>query len=167
VPETRANVRLFEEFYAPMLATYPEASKKLVFNEALKRVLNALVGDLIGETHRRVEQAGAISLDAIRHAPQRLAAFSPAMEELRLEAKRYLYARLYNAPDLARDHEEAEQVIATLFHAWAADPALLPPSHASQIDEEGAPRVVADYIAGMTDQYIQARYAEWKNSERE
>jgi dGTPase len=166
VPEIRASVQLFEEFYAPMLATYPEASEKLVFNEALKRVLNALVGDLIGETHRRVEQAGAISLDAIRRAPGRLAAFSPAMEELRLEAKRYLYAHLYNAPDLARDHQEAEQVIATLFHAWVADPALLPPSHASQIDEEGAPRVVADYIAGMTDQYIQARYAEWKNSER-
>jgi dGTPase len=161
LPGARAKVRLFEEFYTPMRARYAEAPEKLVFNEALKRMLNALVDDLIAETRRRVEQAGATTLDAIRCASQRLAAFSPRMEELRLEAKRYLYANLYNAPELARDHEEAERVIATLFKAWVADPALLPPSHAAQIEEEGAPRVVADYIAGMTDQYILGHYQAW------
>ena len=159
--ETRAGVQLFEEFHAPVQARYPEAAEKLVFNEALKRMLNALVGDLIDETRRRAERAGADTLEAIRRAPHRLAAFSPAMEELRLEAKRYLYAHLYNAPDLAPDHDEAEQVIATLFHVWVANPGLLPPSYASQIDEEGAPRVVADYIAGMTDQYIFSHYQAW------
>jgi dGTPase len=161
LPETRTGSRLFEEFYAPMRAKYPDAAEKLVVNEAMKRVLNALVDDLINETRRRVEQAGATTLDAIRSAPQRLAAFSPAMEELRLEAKSYLYGHLYNAPELTRDHADAEQVITTLFRAWVADPALLPPSHAVQVDEEGAPRVVADYIAGMTDQYILSHYQAW------
>jgi dGTPase len=162
LPGARAEVRLFEQFYTPMQTKYPDKAEKLVFNEALKRMLNALVDDLIAETLRRVEQAGATMLEAVRCAPERLVAFSPAMEELRLEAKRYLYARLYNAPELQRDHEEAALVIRTLFHAWVADPALLPPAHLSQIAAEGAPRVVADYIAGMTDQYILARYAEWK-----
>jgi dGTPase len=166
VAETRAEVRLFEEFYAPMRAKYADAPEKLVFNEALKRVLNALVDDLIAETRRRVEQIGATNLEAIRRAPQRLAAFSPAMEELRVEAKQFLNAHLYNAPELEHDHDEAEQVIATLFRAWVNNPGLLPQSHAAQIDEQGAPRVVADYIAGMTDQYILARYDEWKSSER-
>ena len=159
--DTRAGVRLFEEFYAPMRAAYADSADKLVFNEALKRVLNALVDDLIAETKRRVEAAGATTLEDIRAAPERLAAFSPQMEELRLEAKRYLYANLYNSAELARDHEEAEQVIAELFRAWVTDPALLPPSHAARIDEEGAPRVVADYIAGMTDQYILSHYEAW------
>jgi dGTPase len=125
-------------------------------------MLNALVGDLIEETCRRVHEFQAFTLEAIRHAPERLAAFSAPMEELRLEAKRYLYARLYHAPELERDHEEAEHVIATLFHAWVQNPGLLPPSHASEVVVEGAPRVVADYIAGMTDLYILTRYAEWK-----
>jgi len=156
--ETRAGIRLFEGFYAPMRKKYPDAAEKLVFNEALKRVLNALVDDLIAETRRRLEQAGAATLDDIRRAPERLAAFSPGMEELRLEAKRYLYEHLYNAPELTRDHQEAAQVIATLFRTWVDKPALLPPSHAAQIDGEGAPRVVADYIAGMTDQYILSHY---------
>jgi dGTPase len=157
----RANVRLFEEFYAPMLKKYPETPEKLVFNEALKRMLNALVDDLIAETARGVEQTGAATLEAVRRAPARLVAFSPEMEELRLEAKRYLYANLYNAPELKRDHAEAELVITTLFRAWVADPALLPTAHVSEIEAEGAPRVVGDYIAGMTDQYILSQYRAW------
>ena len=158
LPEARADVRLFDQFYAPMRTKYPDTNEKLVFNEGLKRMLNALVGDLIAETIRRVEQAKATTLEAVRRAPERLVAFSPAMEELRLEAKRFLYAHLYNAPELQRDHEEAETVIRTLFRAWVTDPTLLPAAHLSQIAAEGAPRVVADYIAGMTDQYILAHY---------
>jgi dGTPase len=144
-----------------MQAKYPDTAQKLVFNEALKRMLNALVDDLLEETARRVERAGATTLEAVRRAPERLVAFSPAMEELRLEAKRYLYAELYNAPDLKRDHDEAELVIKTLFHAWVADPLLLPPGNQAEIASEGAPRVVADYLAGMTDQYILAHYKAW------
>ena len=156
--ETRAGVRLFEEFYAPMRSRFSGSAEKLVFNEALKRMLNALVDDLIAETRRRVEWTGARTLEDIRNAPERLAAFSPQTEDLRMEAKRYLYAHLYNSPELARDHEEAAQVIAALFQAWVADPALLPPAHTARIAEEGAPRVVADYIAGMTDQYTFNHY---------
>jgi len=161
LPSTRANVRLLEQFYAPMRTRYRDAAEKLVFNEALKRMLNALVDDLIAETTRRVELARATTLETVRRAPARLVAFSPAMEELRLEAKSYLYAHLYNAPELERDHEEAELVIRTLFRAWVTDPTLLPPAHLSEIPAEGAARVVADYIAGMTDQYILAHYQAW------
>jgi dGTPase len=161
LPEARAGVRLFEQFYDPMKTKYADAPPKLVFNEALKRMLNALVDDLIAETARRVNECGATTLEAIRHAPSRLVAFSAGMEDLRLEAKRFLYAHLYEAPELKRDHQEASLVVRTLFEAWVADPDLLPPSYASQIASEGAPRVVADYIAGMTDQYILGRYQTW------
>ena len=158
----REGVRLFEQFYAPMEAKYSGVATKLVFNEALKRMLNALVDDLIRETTRRVETAGITSLEEVRHASARLVGFSGAMEEQRLEAKRYLYANLYNSPELERDHEEAEYVVKTLFDAWVADPLLLPAAHLAEIAVERTPRVVADYIAGMTDQYILAKYREWQ-----
>lgn len=157
----RAGVRLFERFYEPMETKYPRVSTKLVFNEALKRMLNALVDDLLAETTRRVEAAGIATLEAVRRAPERLVAFSAEMEALRMEAKRYLYANLYNAPELERDHAEAEHVTKTLFHAWVEDPLLMPGAHLAEIAADGAPRVVADYIAGMTDQYAMARYREW------
>jgi dGTPase len=162
----RASVTLFEQFYAPMKEKYPEAREKLVSNEALKRMLNALVGDLIEETQLRVKVAGAATLDGVRQAMGRLVAFSPPMEKLRLEAKRYLYAHLYHSPELERDHEEADKVTTTLFHAWVENPRLLPPSHAAEAEAEGAPRVVADYIAGMTDAYILKRYNDWIESKK-
>lgn len=160
--DIRRHVRLFEQFFVPMAAEYPNAPAKLVFNEALKRVLNALVNDLIAETARRVSAAGATTLEDIRNAPQRLAGFSPEMEELRLEAKRYLYANLYHCEELARDHEEAARVIAELFEAWTVNPSLLPPSYESRVQQEGAARVAADYIAGMTDNFIMAQDAEFR-----
>jgi dGTPase len=161
--DIRRNVHLFERFYVPMAAMYPGAPAKLVFNEALKRVLNALVDDLIAETCGSVSVAEITTLDDIRNHPRRLAAFSSEMEALRLEAKRYLYANLYNCNELAYDHNEAARVITELFQAWTRDPLLLPQSYATRVQEEGAPRVVADYIAGMTDNFILAQYADWRS----
>jgi dGTPase len=161
--EIRENVRLFERFYVPMATKYPDAPSKLVFSEALKRVLNALVDDLIAETKRQVSVAGITTLEGIRNAPHRLASFSSQTEELRLEAKRYLYASLYNCAELTHDHQEAARVITELFEAWTRDPSLLPASYVSLVSEEGAPRVVADYIAGMTDNFILKQYADWRS----
>jgi putative nucleotidyltransferase with HDIG domain len=129
-----------------------------LFNEALKRMLNALVGDLLDETVRQVEHAGAWSLDAVRHAGRRLVSFSPEMEQARLDAKRYLYTHLYDSEALARDHSMADAVVRDLFHLWVANPSLLPASYQARIrdhgGEESAARVTSDYIAGMTDGFI-------------
>jgi dGTPase len=160
--DIRRHVRLFEQFFVPMKDTYPDAPQKLVFHEALKRVLNALVDDLIAETGRQVREHSVTSLEQVRNAPERLVRFSTGMEGLRMEAKHYLYANLYNCEELARDHEEATRIIHGLFDAWTTHPELLPSGYASRVAEEGAPRVVADYIAGMTDNFIFAQYENFK-----
>ena len=155
----RAHVPLYARFEAPMQAAHPLAAEKLVFNEALKRMLNALVGDLIAEVTRKVSAHGLASLEKIRAWPERLATFSPEMEAERREAKRYLYQHLYNAEELQADHATAERVVQELYTRWTRNPSLLPPSYSAEIAEFGASRVVADYIAGMTDQFILAQYA--------
>jgi dGTPase len=164
VESVRAHLSLFETFYAPMARLYAGAPDKLIFNEALKRMLDALAGDLIETSCQAVEASGIHSLAEVRAAPHRLASFSPAVEAQRIEAKRYLYAHLYNSAELERDHQMAEEVIHSLFAAWVADPALLPPGYSARVATEGAPRVVADYLAGMTDPYILAQYTDWKLS---
>ena len=126
----------------------------MLFHESLKRMLNALVNDLVGTTHRRVVEGGVHSLAAVRHARHRLAGFSAEMEQRRQEAKQYLLQELYHAQYLERDHALAEEIIAGLFQHWMQNPLQLPVSHETQIASEGAPRVIADYIAGMTDQFI-------------
>ena len=117
-------------------------------------MLNSLADDLVAEIGRRVRAAGITDLRGIRTAPERLAVFSAEMERLRRQAKEFLYRNLYLCEDLRRGHEQAEQVIADLFHAWMARPDLLPPGYASQVGETDPPRVIADYIAGMTDHFI-------------
>jgi len=150
----RAEVSLFERYYAPLERAYPDALAKLKFNEAVKSMLNALVTDLAETTAAHVETHDLRTLDAIRHWPERIGTFSPEMEALRLEAKRFLYQNLYLSEDLAGSHDEATEVVHQLFHYWISHPDALPASYTAQIEEQGAPRVIADYIAGMTDSFI-------------
>jgi dGTPase len=156
----RANVTLFERFYEPLHTEFPEALSKLKFNESVKGMLNALVSDLIYETGLRVRSNRIASLEDIRNYRERICAFSAPMEELRMEAKRFLYQHLYLGDDLRQAHTEAAAVIQDLFEYWMEDPARLPPGYAAQAKEEGAARVVADYLAGMTDSYILQLHAE-------
>jgi dGTPase len=154
VKQIRTGVSLFERYFAPIAAAHPGAPEKLLFQETLKLMLNALADDLVAEIRRRVEEFGVQDLAGIRRVPERLAAFSTEMETLRHEAKDFLYQNLYLCEDLKRGHRQAAEVIADLFAAWMTDPALLPPAYLSQVDREGAPRVIADYIAGMTDHFV-------------
>jgi dGTPase len=155
LPQIRDGVPLFRRFHDAVLAQYPNATAKLSANEALRRVLNHLVTDLLTETAARVQALGATTLDQIRRAPSRLASLSPPVEALRAQAKQFLYDNLYNAPLMEESHAHAAQVVQSLFAALVADPAQLPADHQAEIPTQGLARTVADYIAGMTDSYIQ------------
>jgi dGTPase len=157
----RRHVRIFHESLLLAEREFPAAPQNLLANEALKKMLNTLVGDLIRETARRVNAGGIVTLEDVRRSPQRLVAFSPQMEELRREAKLHLYTALYSSEELQRDLQEAAMVVRNLFTFWVNDPSRLPAANQSQIPEHGVPRVVADYIAAMTDNYILLQYAEW------
>lgn len=156
--DLRQNVSLFAQFYRKVADRRPNAPPRLLFNEALKRMMNALVDDLIVTTYKRVTTRGVQSLAEVRCTQERLAAFSPAMESQRKEAKQYLYTHLYHADDLEQGHRLADEVIAGLFQHWMRHPGDLPDSQEVQISAEGAPRVIADYIAGMTDNYISEQW---------
>ncbi len=153
--EVRAAIPLFRGFHDAALQNYPAAAPRLVVYETLRNMLNALVTDLMNEVRIRVKALGAATLAEIRRAPQRLAVLSPEMESARVEAKAFLYANLYNSPGMEEVHAHAGQVVLELFAAFMADPTLLPADHQAQIPTQGLARTVADYIAGMTDSYIE------------
>jgi len=152
--QVREAVPLFRGFHDAALASYQSAAPKVVVYEALRRVLNVLVTDLIEEVRARVTALGATTLEEIRRAPARLAALSPRMEAARVMMKDFLYASLYNSPGQEHVHAQAEKVIVELFAALMAEPGLMPEDHQAQIPSEGLARTVTDYIAGMTDSYI-------------
>jgi dGTPase len=160
----RNHIPLFADFYQKAQQEFPAAEPHLLSNEALKQMLNALVTDLMRQSAGQVRELGIRTLQELRHAPHRLAQLSPEMEEARRHTKTYLYANLYQSDELEVEHAHAETVVKSLFAAWTQDPELLPPDHLARVPEEGAARIVADYIAGMTDTYIEQAWITWQST---
>ena len=155
LPHVLEHVPLVAEFFQQAQLHYPAAATNLLSNEALKQMLNALATDLVKQSARELQSKQIETLEDLRNAPDRVARLSTSMEEMRREAKSYLYKNLYQAPALDAEHEHASEVIQTLFAAWTENPSLLPPDHQARIPDEGLARTVADYLAGMTDLYIE------------
>ena len=156
--EIREGVPVFERFFREVEQIFPEAPDKLKFNEALKRVLNRLVDDLITNTRSRLTQYGIRTLDDVRHHRERLAAFSSAVDDERKQAKEFLYENLYFSPALAEEKDDAERIVGELFTLWMEHPEALPHNYQEKTKEDTLPRVICDYIAGMTDNFIIEQY---------
>jgi dGTPase len=155
VPQIRERLRVFDRFYREVEVEHGNTPEKLKFNEALKRMLNRFVTDLIEKTRRRVDGAGVTSSEDVRRWPERLAGFSVEVDAERSEAKRFLYEALYNAKVLRPEKRRAERIVTEVFSALVARPENLPSSHQEKAQREKRVRVVCDYIAGMTDHYIE------------
>jgi len=158
--EIREGIPAFERCYHEIEQIYPDAPDKLKFNEALKHILNRFVGDLITNTRTRLQQAKIQTLDDVRSHPERLAAFSPAVESERKQSKNFLYENLYYSPSLAGEKEDAERVVGELFTFWMDHPEALPRNYRDKVEkkEDSLPLVICDYIAGMTDNFIFEQY---------
>jgi len=166
IAHIRENVAILGRCYRAVEAGHPGVEEKYLFHEALQLMQNMLTDDLITNTRANAKAIGAETLEDIRRYPSRLAVFSPQAEAERLEEKRYLYETLYTCPHLEREHDKAEEVVTALFDYWISDPEELPQGYFEEIEMEGLARVVADYIAGMTDSFILEQYALIKRAVR-
>ncbi|MGV3653997.1 MAG: deoxyguanosinetriphosphate triphosphohydrolase [Noviherbaspirillum sp.] len=147
------------DFYArhrrEVEAAFPGASGRRAVNETLRRMINALVVDLITTSRQRIAEAGVASADDVRNAPA-LAGFSAAMQQEALLLKRFLRANLYQHYQVNRMTSKARRIIRDLFNGFMEEPELLPPDYQAPAGPDGRARqarMVADYIAGMTDRY--------------
>ncbi len=122
----REGVPVFDRFYREADKAYPNAMEKLKFNEAVKRILDRMVGDLIRNLQLQIRDAGFRSLEDVRAYPKRIATFTPEVEEERRGAKKFLYQNLYFSAALDPEKNDAERVIRQLFEFWIAEPEKLP-----------------------------------------
>jgi len=159
VRHIREHVSILRRSYESVRLAHPEAEDKYVFHDALQAMQKTLVLDLIKTTRENVAAVGAKSLRDIRQCGRRLAVFSAQAEAERMEEKRYLYDTLYTCAELELEHAKAGEVVTELFEYWVNEPEELPEAYFAEIESEGLARVVADYIAGMTDNFILLQYA--------
>ena len=172
--EQLQGVNLFANFCADALHDYPRLTGRRLLFEAIRRMLSAQVDDVLAATQKALKQAAPATADEARQCPA-LVCFSSGMAAKSAELKRFLFANLYRHQQVLATTETAKDVIRDLFNAYVADPAQMPPAHAIRLDGQGdksqqgeqgphkslctnppalkKERVVADYIAGMTDRF--------------
>ncbi|PPQ31849.1 deoxyguanosinetriphosphate triphosphohydrolase [Rhodopila globiformis] len=125
-------------------------------HEMLRRVINALVTDLIAETRRCLASLDPDSPDAIRRSKQRVVAFSPAMADANQAIKDFLFARMYRHWRVNRMTNKARRLTEGVFRILHDNPTLLPDDWRPRAGAGGMQRsavTVCDYVAGMTDRF--------------
>lgn len=153
------GVPVFARFFGEVKKLYPDAAPKLQFNEALRRILDRWVGDLIQSTKSQLEDG--TTLDEVRLKPIRIVGLSFEAEIERRQTKEFLYKNLYSCSSLEPEKESAERIITDLFELWMKYPEKLPVSYQEKAGSEPLARVICDYIAGMTDPYIYEQYEKY------
>ncbi|MBG6071874.1 MULTISPECIES: deoxyguanosinetriphosphate triphosphohydrolase [unclassified Polaromonas] len=161
--EQLEDVPLFSRYRRETLAVYPRLQGRRLLFETIRRMLSAQVYDVIDASGRALAQAAPINVLAVRqHAG--LVCFSDEMALQSTSLKRFLLQNLYRHPQVVQTTQAAQQVVRDLFDAYMTDPAQMPQAHIDRFDRfdnrdgrqaAGAipERVVADYIAGMTDRF--------------
>jgi dGTPase len=158
--EELRDVRVFARFHAAVVEKYPDISTRRQLYETIRRMVDFLVSDLIVQSQHNIDGAKVNSIDEVRSQPQSLIALSADALEQHQELKRFLRTKLYNHPKVRDVMDEARATLKTLFEAYMKDSKRLPLEHqqlALRADAAGGiaarARVVADYVAGMTDRF--------------
>lgn len=152
------EVDLWRQNFSLIRNRYPAVKEKILIRATIRELINQMVSDLIDYSGAQIRNSGIKSFEEVLRYnadDQRppLIAFSPAMDERVKELKKFLFRNLYRHADVIRMNERAHLIITRIFDFVHADPKMLPPDYYSRISEIGAPRVIADFIAGMTDRY--------------
>ena len=129
--------------------------------ELVRRLMSAIISDLLEETRQRLDRLAPRSVHEIRVADAATAAFSPAMAKNVTELKAWLFSHMYRHPRVMQSMAQAKLVISELFRAFQAEPALLPANWAGACagaSDAARVSIVRDYIAGMTDRFALSEF---------
>ncbi|MGH1376266.1 MAG: deoxyguanosinetriphosphate triphosphohydrolase [Alphaproteobacteria bacterium] len=139
---------------------YPRIEERYLIQEMKRDMIGVMVDDVLTETRKRLEQVKPQSPDDIRNAGMQIVAFSPQMYEEVQVLRKFLYNRMYRHFTINRIWLKVERIVGDLFEAFHKNYQLFPDNwqrrveEAEAVDNERArARIVADYIAGMTDRY--------------
>lgn len=152
---------LFERHYREVHRRYPDLEDRRLIYEIIRRMIGTVVTDLIEETRRRIDEQQPRSIDDVRNARTALVSMSDGVYEQHVSLKKFLNKHLYRHEKKLEMTRKVQVVIRELFAAYSADIQLMPEEFAAAAadeDEAGRARVVADYIAGMTDRYALAAH---------
>jgi len=151
-----SDVPLVGPVFAEVKAAYPGLDEHRLIHEAVRRMIGAVVEDVIVESRGRLADAGCQTGDEIRQLGRPVVSFSETMQAHDTDLKRFLFERMYRHYKVNRMASKARRVVRELFALLVEEPQCLPGVWYRQCDAPKShvtARVVADYIAGMTDRF--------------
>jgi len=159
------EINLFEEHYRVVKDLYPQLSERRATHEIIRRMINCLVGDLIETSKQNLVSISPSSIEDVRQYSSAIIMFSEQMIAMNLELKQFLRNNLYSHFRVYRMSKKAHHIVEKLFDAFINDTKLLANEYRrkakimeSSDGDVGRARIVADYVAGMTDRYAISEY---------
>ena len=161
--ETLTSVEFFREQHAAVRARWPALTGRRVVHETIRAMINRQATDLLVTSRAAIDAASPRSVDDVRGHRSGLVRFSSAMLEQHRELKQLLGRRLYRHYRVFRMSMKAQRIVKDLFDVFFDTPRALPHDTQRRIEEQGGgeserARLVADYVAGMTDRFAIAEY---------
>ena len=154
--EDLANIPLVGEMFACVAKAHPGIDKSRLIHESVRELIGHMISDLVRETRKRIAEFNPLSPEMVRHLGCPLVSFSEEMREYDRALKRFLFTNMYRHYKVNRMTSKARRVVRDLFALLLAEPECLPTEWRIKCNGAGHPvtaRLVADYIAGMTDRF--------------
>jgi dGTPase len=151
-----ADLPLVGPAFRTMRERYGDIERRRLIHVAVSQMIGAMVEDLLDETRRRLADREVRSVEDIRALDRPVAAFSEELAAADRAVKAFLQENMYRHHRVNRMTSKARRVVGEMFDLLFAEPELLPAEWrgpAEQKDDAGRARMIADYIAGMTDRY--------------
>ena len=165
------EVELFARQYQEVCRRFPGLPLRRAIHETVRRMIGVVVTDLIEHSRALIAAANVAHIDEVRAHPDPLIACSAEVRSQTQALKRFLRTNLYAHERVKQVSAKAAKTIRDLFGAFMEEPRRLPAQYQDQIERvraegrAGQARVIADYIAGMTDRFAIREQARLLNTE--
>ncbi len=151
-----AEVPLIGRIVLETRKDWPKVDDRMIRLEAVRRMIGAMVADVLAETERRLAEDGIRSNEDVRTAKRPLVGFSNAMLEELGVLRQFLFKRMYRHYRVNRMRSQARRILSEMFQLFMSEPGVMPPEWSAKAETRDPikrARAVCDYIAGMTDRY--------------
>jgi len=147
------EVEVWSEVYDGVEAKYPGIDPGRKMYQTISALIGIYIADLTATTLKNLEAGGIGTLEDLRRVNRQVVGLSPELSGKNRQLKRFLMENLYRHYKVERMRVKAERCLTQLFETYLKHPTLLPRKYLRKMDKSGRERVIADYIAGMTDRF--------------
>ncbi len=154
--------------FGPMLRAsekrHPKAAREILIAESVSDLIGVMVEDVVEASRRRLKELDPETVDDVRHAGRMMVHFSDDMKTELNGLRTFLMENMYRHHEVNRARSQAKRMVRALFDLFMAEPETLPPEWRARYEAHGEahqaklPRIVCDYIAGMTDRFAIREY---------